>query len=145
MKNLPANAGDMIPGAGRPPWRKQWQFTAVFLPGKSHGQRNRQAIVHGVAKESDTTERLNNDNCKTDRTCKHLICAWHAEVLKKYFLYSMLGTRPNFLKIDLMYPNLFPTFKSFYRSMEATTWRNRWDKVTVMPLSMSPSQITPWY
>ena len=35
------NAGDMgsIPGPGDP-WRKKWQPTPVFLPGKSHGQRS---------------------------------------------------------------------------------------------------------
>ena len=25
---------------GKIPWRRQWQPTPVFLPGKSHGQRN---------------------------------------------------------------------------------------------------------
>ena len=25
---------------GKIPWRKKWQPTPVFLPGKSHGQRN---------------------------------------------------------------------------------------------------------
>ena len=40
VKNLPANAGDagLIPGWGRFPWRRNWQPTPVFLPGKSHGQ-----------------------------------------------------------------------------------------------------------
>ena len=28
------------PWAGRIPWRMEWQPTLVFLPGKSHGQRN---------------------------------------------------------------------------------------------------------
>ena len=37
---------------GKIPQRRKWQPTPVFLPGKSHGQR---AIVHGVAKELDTT------------------------------------------------------------------------------------------
>ena len=42
IKNLPANAGDvgLIPGVRKIPWRKKWQPTAVFLPGKSHGQRS---------------------------------------------------------------------------------------------------------
>ena len=42
VKNLPANAGDTgsIPGSGRFPWIRKWQPTPVFLPGKSHGQRN---------------------------------------------------------------------------------------------------------
>ena len=36
VKNLPANAGDM----GLIAWRRKWQPTPVFLPGKSHGQRS---------------------------------------------------------------------------------------------------------
>ena len=39
------------------PWRRVWQPTPVFLPGKPHGQRNLAGYtVHRVAKESDTTE-----------------------------------------------------------------------------------------
>ena len=45
VKNPPANAGDAtdldsIPGPGQLPWRKKWQPTPVFLPGKPYGQRN---------------------------------------------------------------------------------------------------------
>jgi len=42
VKNLPASARDMglIPKSGRLPWRRKWQPTPVFLPGKSHGQRS---------------------------------------------------------------------------------------------------------
>ena len=42
VKNLPANIGDVgsIPGSGKFPWRRKWQATPVFLPGKSHRQRN---------------------------------------------------------------------------------------------------------
>ena len=60
VKNPPANAGDprdmgSIPGSGRSP--RVGQPTPVFLPGKSHGQRSLVGYtVHGVAKESDTTE-----------------------------------------------------------------------------------------
>ena len=32
------------------PWRRKWQPTPVFLPGKYHGQRSLEATVHGVAK-----------------------------------------------------------------------------------------------
>jgi len=31
---------DLIPGLGRFPWRRKWQPTPVFLPGKSHRQRS---------------------------------------------------------------------------------------------------------
>ena len=44
VKNPPVNGGDTrdvgsIPGLGRFPWRRKWQPTLVFLPGKFHGQR----------------------------------------------------------------------------------------------------------
>ena len=68
VKNLPANGGDVgsIPGLGRSPWRRKWQPTPVFLPGKSHGQRSLGgATVHGIAKELDTTLAT-----KTSKTTK---------------------------------------------------------------------------
>ena len=37
--NLAGDVGS-IPGSGRSPWRRKWQPTPVFLPGKSHGQRS---------------------------------------------------------------------------------------------------------
>ena len=53
VKNPPANARDvgLIPGLGRVPWRRKWQPTPIFLPGKSMGRGAWQA--HGVTKESD--------------------------------------------------------------------------------------------
>ena len=36
------------PWVGKIPWRRKWQLTQVFLPGKFHGQRS--LAVHGVAK-----------------------------------------------------------------------------------------------
>ena len=51
VKNPPARAGDKRPGfdasIGQIPWRRKWQPTPFFLPGKSHGQR---ATAHRVAK-----------------------------------------------------------------------------------------------
>ena len=38
VKNLPAKAGD--PWLGKISWRRKWQPTPVFLPGKSHAQRS---------------------------------------------------------------------------------------------------------
>ena len=35
------------------PWRKKWQPTSVFLPGKSHEQKS---LVGKDSTESDTTE-----------------------------------------------------------------------------------------
>ena len=58
VKNLLANAVDSgsIPGSGRSPWRRKWQPTAVFLPGKSHGQGSLVGYSPWGHKESGTTE-----------------------------------------------------------------------------------------
>ena len=43
------------PGVGTVPWRRKWQPTPVFLPGKFSGQRNLSGCSLLVA-ESDMTE-----------------------------------------------------------------------------------------
>ena len=41
-KESACNARDpgFDPWVGKVPWRKKWQLTPAFLPGKSHGQRS---------------------------------------------------------------------------------------------------------
>ena len=46
----------MDPWAGKIPWSRKWQFTPVFLPGKSHGQRSLANYNPQGRKESNTTE-----------------------------------------------------------------------------------------
>ena len=45
------------------PWRKKWQLTPVFLPGKSHGQRSLVGYSPWGRRESDTTEQLTHTLC----------------------------------------------------------------------------------
>ena len=41
VKNLPAMQETSIQSLGwEDPWRRKWQATPVFLPGKYHGQMN---------------------------------------------------------------------------------------------------------
>ena len=49
------------------PWRRKWQPTPVFLPGKSHGQRSLAGYSPRGHKELDTTEWLN--------TQTHMLCS----------------------------------------------------------------------
>ena len=60
VKNPPYNAGataDVVfsPWVGKMPWRRKWQPTPVFLPGKSHGQRSLAGHSPQAREESDTT------------------------------------------------------------------------------------------
>jgi len=55
VENLLANAGDArdvgsTPGVGKIPWRRKWQPTSVFLPGKSYGQWSLGSYSHRVSK-----------------------------------------------------------------------------------------------
>ena len=43
-----AGSAGFNPWIGKIPWRREWQPTPVFLPGKAHEPR--QAMVHGVKK-----------------------------------------------------------------------------------------------
>ena len=62
VKNPPANAGDigdvgLIPGLERfPSLRRKWKPTPVFLPRKSHEQRNPTGYSPWDCKELDRTE-----------------------------------------------------------------------------------------
>ena len=46
------------------PWRRKWQPTPIYLPGKSHGQRSLVGYSPWGSKESDTTEWLSIDIIK---------------------------------------------------------------------------------
>ena len=46
----------LIPGFRKIPWRRKWQPTPVFLPGKSHGQGRLVGYSPWDGKEVDTTE-----------------------------------------------------------------------------------------
>ena len=44
------------PWVGKIPWRRAWQPTPVFLPGKSHGQRSLMGYSPWGPKDPDMTE-----------------------------------------------------------------------------------------
>ena len=45
------------PWIGKISWRRKWQLTPVFLPGKSHGQRSLASYSPQGRQQSDTTEQ----------------------------------------------------------------------------------------
>ena len=48
------------PWVGKIPWRRKWQPTPIFLPGKSHGQRSLAGYSPWGHKELDMSEWLNH-------------------------------------------------------------------------------------
>ena len=59
VKNLPANAGDVIDVGSIPrsiPSTRAWQSTPVFLPRESQGQKTLVGYSPWGRRESDTTE-----------------------------------------------------------------------------------------
>ena len=47
---------------GEKPWRRKWQPTPIFLPGKSHAQRSLVGYGPWGCKEFYTTEQRNNNS-----------------------------------------------------------------------------------
>ena len=77
------------PWVGKIPWRRKWQPTPVFMPGKSHGLRSLVGYSPWGRKESDTTEQLHfslslsdiftvykNNSIFTDYTTLKIITRW---------------------------------------------------------------------
>ena len=60
-------------------WRRKWQPTSVFLPGKSHGQRSLVGYGPWGRKESDTTEGLHftSQYLKPTMFCRKRNCQNH--------------------------------------------------------------------
>jgi len=55
-KESACSAGDPGSIPGKTPWRRKWQSTPVFLPGKSHRWRSMADYSSWGCKEADTTE-----------------------------------------------------------------------------------------
>ena len=56
------------PWFGKIPWRRNWQHTPVFSPGKSHGPRSLVGYYPWGRKELDTAEQLHFHFHRTDET-----------------------------------------------------------------------------
>ena len=59
--------GRLDPWVGKISWSQKWQPAAVFLPGKSHGQKSLRARVHTL------TERLSADRQTQMRLFFHIM------------------------------------------------------------------------
>ena len=58
--HLPSRRCRFNPWASKIPWRRKWQPTSVFSPGKFHGQRSLAGYTPLGREESAKTEQLNS-------------------------------------------------------------------------------------
>ena len=111
-KESACNAGDLglIPGSGRFPWRRKWQPTPVFLPGKSHEWRSLGGYSLWGCKESDMTERLHfhSDYQFRDQTKK--ASHWG----KDQWVHSLCISECIGLKSEICYANICIFFCTFH-------------------------------
>ena len=62
------------PSVGKISWRRKWQPTPVFSPGKSHGQRSLAVYSPWGCRESDmteVTEHIHRKGCQGQNSKKH--------------------------------------------------------------------------
>ena len=92
-KNLPATEGDtggrFDPWVGKITWRRVWQPTPVFLPGKSHGQRSLVGYSPWAHTDSDMTEhasthtwawgRRNGTDLLGSKDCTQFVPCWESQ------------------------------------------------------------------
>ena len=99
------------------PWRRKWQATPVFLPGKSHEQRSLAGYSQWSYKESDTTELLNNKRLITVFVC---VCVPFRIILllfnPKATSFSLCLLKTPFSQVNAFNIDFFPS-KSFLYSM----------------------------
>ena len=59
VKNLPGMRETWVQSqVSKIPWKRLWQTTPLFLPGKFHGERSLAGYSPWDHKELDTTERV---------------------------------------------------------------------------------------
>ena len=69
------------------PWRREWQPTPVFFPGKFHGQKSLVGYSPWHHKGSNTTERLTFQAKKFKRISTHFIV--HLYVVHVLHMYNI--------------------------------------------------------
>ena len=97
VKNPPANTGDprdagSVPGLGRSPWRRKWQPTPIFLPGKSQGQRSLAGYSPRGRKQLDTSECTHTHTHTRTHTEDKFFNTTSIQILPKKILFTCQKT-----------------------------------------------------
>ena len=75
---------------GKIPWSRKWQPTPVFLPGKSHGQRNPVGYSPWGCKELDMTEHACTHHGENERLGARIEASWRGRRLLQQARWVMI-------------------------------------------------------
>ena len=89
------------------PWRRKWQPTPVFLPGKSHGQRSLTGYSPWGHKVSDTSELLRTHT----QTLTHRHTHTHVHTLTHTLIHSHTLTQSHIHTLTHTHTQGFETGK----------------------------------
>ena len=145
VKKLPANAEDrrrgFNPWLRKMPWRRKWQPTLVFLPGKSHGQKSLVDCSSWGCKESDTTECSHKTS--QDGYIYIYICIYVYTYICIYvYIYIHISDEPLLMPTYILnILILFLFFSEYLKSFWSLQHRRKNTEITLKHsfLSFSPS------
>ena len=130
VKNLTPNTGyardtGFIPGLGKSPGIGKWQPTSVFLPGKSHGQRNWQATIYGAHKKTPlnhTHTHTHTQSYSAYSVASRCPCfVMPSSVTIEIFLLN-LSYFHDFLLSDLKFYLLYQSYPHHYLKGDGVMW-----------------------
>ena len=137
---------------GKIPWRRKWQPTPVFLPGKSHGRKSLVSYSPRGRKKLDTTEKLSFflfiSSVQLLSLVRLFATPWTAEcqaslsltnsqsLLKLTSIRLVMPSNHLILCCPLLLASVFPSIRVFSSEL---VLRIRWPKYWSFSLSISPS------
>ena len=125
--------GIFDPRAGKVPWRRKWQPTPVFLPGKSHGRRSWWATVHGA---SEHWTRLSVRVRAHTHTHTHTHTCTHGHVSINLYLQKRKWSESHSVMSDSLWPcGLYSPWNSL--QVRILEW-------VAFPFSRGSSQSRDW-
>ena len=130
------------PWVGKIPWRRKWQPTPVFLPGKSHGWRSLAGYSPWGRKELDMTERITPALVNTCISLEWNLKAWShlLEWRPPHFVHPKKITWLLWTFMTLFENVICRKNRKCKQSISHIVWYSR---CTVMFISITP-KASPW-
>ena len=118
-------------------WRRKWQHTPVFLPGKFHGQKNLEGYIPWGCKELDMTKCTHAHTHTSIPLLKSCICSF---MLPPFLLDSLTNIWWLFYSYCLILPQGWgslntPTLPQWQITSASYSWKVRkWESIFLVLL-----------